>query len=207
MAVLYSTSCFHLSGETLLTNLTRFINPHRLAAVSSMEMAVTSHLSISDEGVWSHDITHLKTILESLQEHAPGLRELRLSLLFGEQNGRRPLKQTNMFLLLDGFFRATRHRMRATRVELEYHVFHACPCRRVDEHPREKKIETPRMMGVAQWRCLDGAPECQWRSLARYPGPPLQLPNEGNDDCQVPSVGYWVVEGDPGPGPYMITCS
>ncbi|KAH6684916.1 hypothetical protein F5X68DRAFT_262796 [Plectosphaerella plurivora] len=191
MDVLYGTNCFHFSGETLLSNLPRFTLPHRLAAISSMEMAVASQLSISDEGTWSHDMAPLKTILDTLAQHAPGLRELRLSLLFNDNNGSRVLEETNTFALLDGFFDVMNRRLETTRVELEFPAFRACPTRQVDEDPLEKKIEKSRA----------------WRNLARYPRPPLQLLSEDNEGREVPSVGYWLVQGDPGRGPDMITCS
>jgi hypothetical protein len=67
--VLYATNCIHISGETLLDNLPRFILPQRLATVVSLELVVHVHSTFDEiNGVWHHDLTHLKTILDALVE-------------------------------------------------------------------------------------------------------------------------------------------
>jgi hypothetical protein len=111
-----------------------------------------------------------------------------------------------MFPILDAFYESTKDRLRETRIELSYPVYQACKACTVDEHPLEKRVASP--FRFAKRRCLDGeTPRFQWRSVDRYPRPPLQLPTEGNKYQEALSSGYWLSEGDPGPMAKVVQCS
>jgi hypothetical protein len=68
-------------------------------------------------------------------------------------------------------------------------------CGKVLKHPREAPIAGP--TGKSRWRTLDEVePGVQWRSVERYPYPPLKMPLRGEGDESVEGAGYWLLDGD-----------
>jgi len=76
-----------------------------------------------------------------------------------------------------------------------------------DGHPREAPVKAG-LYQKSKWRSLDSEePIEQYRSIERYPYPPLKLPVLEGEDGSVESAGYWLAMGDEGPMRYISECS
>lgn len=201
--VLYSANCIHIFREPLLLHLPQLIPNNRLGSITSLEVVVAAHRIQQDNSRSSFSFDHLKLILENIETHCNHLRSFCLSLLVHSRTCQ--VLDSPALPLIDTFYHSMR--LRNMRVELPSVSYRKTgDSRSTGSHPREAPIK--RALGKSKWRSLDGeGPWVQYRSIERYPFPPLRLPLLENGDESVESAGYWLLEGDEGPLPQVVTCS
>ena len=191
--MLYSVKYIQISSQPLLLHLPQLVPAVRLGSITTMEVVVKADRIEQDSGSPSFSFDHLEPILENIRKHCHHLRSLYLSFLtvsVGCRNLDGPSLAT-----IDAFYHSTR--LRDLRIELPDDTYYRKLRTHEPEisHPREAPITGP--FKKSKWRALDGVePSVQWRSIERYPYPPLKMPLHENGDEDVESAGYWLLEGD-----------
>lgn len=187
--VLYSANCIHIQSEPLLLQLPRLILPNRLSSITSLEIVITAHYNPQQNSRSSFNVDHLKPILEHIATYFHELRSLYLSFRVASHG--REILNGPALPWIDAFHHSTQ--LREMTVELPSSDYWAALTSQLVSHP----YDTPTQNSFQRyfWRSLDGeAPSVQYRSMERYPYPPLKLP--GPDSVE--SAGYWLSEGDRG---------
>jgi len=192
---LYSANCISIQSEPLLLHLPRLIPQNRLASITSLELTVEAHRIEKDDGTPFFNMDHLEPILDNIVKYCPSLRKFYMSLLVYWDRHRHDLLTGPALPLLDAFWRSKQ--LRNMIVELPEPHYRAIECARpIIQHPREAPASG--WQKRSQWRALDSKePQVQYRSLERYPSPPLKLPVGDGGDDEVESAGYWLREGHP----------
>ncbi|EDU43239.1 conserved hypothetical protein [Pyrenophora tritici-repentis Pt-1C-BFP] len=148
--------------------------------------------------MWNVD--HLKPILDNIATHCHQIHTLCLVILSQDQGDQ--INNGPALSWVDAFYRTMS--LRKMRVDLPRRAyFKSRGCRvtwgRDLYHPREAPIKDAAYHRM-KWRCLDSEePWEQYRSVERYPYPPLKLPVPEDEDGSVESAGYWLAMGDEGP--------
>ncbi|KAI4641225.1 hypothetical protein J4E93_008104 [Alternaria ventricosa] len=194
--VLYAANCISIYSEPLLLHLPRLIPHNRLASITSLELTVQAHRIEKDDGTVYFNMDHLKPILDNIVKYCPNLRKFYLSLLVYWDRRGHDLLTGPALPLLDAFWRSKQ--LRNMIVELPEPHFRALKTARpITQHPREAPCSGPGKR--SDWRALDSKePQVQYRSLERYPSPPLKLPVGDGGEDEVESAGYWLREGHGG---------
>jgi hypothetical protein len=199
--VLYSANCISIMTEPLLLGLPKFILHDRLASITSLEIMVRAHLIKQADGESSWRLDHLGPILENIARHCRHLRRFCLCFTVRQRHGH-DLLDGPALPLVDAFWRSTR--LRRMRVELPYRDYCAAKTSDSGDHPRETPKKGP--FSSSRWRSLDSEePEIQYRSIERFPFPPLRLPVLDGKDEDQESAGYWLSENGVGPDPQFAT--
>jgi hypothetical protein len=200
--ILYSANCISIMTEPLLLDLPKFILCDRLASVTSIEILVEAHLIKQEDGRSSWDLDHLGPMLENIAKYCRHLRRFCLCFSVWQRHGH-DLLDGPALPLVDAFWRSLR--LRHMRIELPYRDYCAAKISdSVSDHP----CETPRKgpFHSSRWRSLDSEePTIQWRSIERFPLPPLKLPILDDRDESQESMGYWLSENGVGPPPHAAT--
>lgn len=200
--ILYSANCNYIFRKPLLLYLPQLIPNKRLGSITSLEVIVTAHSIQQDNSRSFFSFDHLKPILENIKTQCCHLRSFCLSLVVRSRTCQ--IFDSPALLLIDTLYHSMR--LRDMRVELpSVSYWKTGDNRSIVSHPREAPVNTA--LGKSQWRSLDGeGPRVQYRSTERYPYPPLRLPLLETGDESAESAGYWLLEGDEGPLPQVVTC-
>jgi hypothetical protein len=190
--MLYSVKYIHISSQPLLLHLPQLVPTVRLDSITALEIVVKADRIEQDNGSPSFSFDHLEPILDNIRKHCRHLRSLYLSFLTVSV-GCRNLDGPSL-AIIDAFYFSTR--LRDLRVELPQDTYWKISTGgQVLEHPREAPIAGP--SGKSKWRALDEVePSVQWRSVERYPYPPLKMPLREDGDESVEGAGYWLLNGD-----------
>ncbi|KAF2124897.1 hypothetical protein P153DRAFT_370244 [Dothidotthia symphoricarpi CBS 119687] len=201
--ILYSANCISIKTEPLLLHLPKLILHDRLASITSLEMIVEAHDAEQENGRASFKLDHLEPILDNVVTHCRHLRRLCLSFTVWQRHGH-DLLDGPALPLVDAFWRSTQ--LRNMRVELPTRDYSAATISEpMIDHPREAPIK--RLFGRSRWRSLDSEePKIQYRSIERYPYPPLKLPVVNDGVKSEESLGYWICEGHEGLHPGYHNC-
>jgi hypothetical protein len=175
---------------------------YRLASITAFEMVIKAHRIERENRRSFFDLGHVKHILDNIVTHCYHLRSLCLSFVVHSYsheilNGPalpwvhvfwQSMKLRNMRIELP-----TRDYFPGCDVELQLMV----------GHPREAPTKGP--LDRSLWRSLDSEePQVQFRTIKRYPYPPLKLPVLDDGSGSVESAGYWLCQGDEGPMPQFF---
>ncbi|KAI8940057.1 hypothetical protein NX059_003776 [Plenodomus lindquistii] len=203
--VLYSANCISIKTEPLLLHLPKLILHNRLASITSLEVIVEAHcLRQEENGGLSFHLDHLKPILDNVATHCRHLQELCLSFIVEQRHGHEVLDGPAL-PLVDAFWRSMQ--LRNMRVELPSRDYSEAKVTdpKEGDHPLEGPIKRP--FGKSLWRSLDSKePKVQYRSIERYPYPPLKLPKLEDEEESKESSGYWFSQGHEGAGPLWFNC-
>ena len=200
---LYSANWISIKAEALLLQLPKLILHNRLASITSLEMVIKAHCVKQEDGRLSWRLEHLGPILDNVVTHCRHLRRFCLSFIVWQRYGH-DLLDGPALPLIDAFWRSTR--LRNMRVELPYRDYSVVRgSGPIIDHPCEPPVT--KVFGRSYWRSLDSEePSMQYRSIERYPYPPLKLPVLENGKESEESLGYWFCGGDMGPGPVASEC-
>lgn len=187
--------------------------PQRLASITSLELRVKGHADSPAPGHFTIDFGHLAPILDVVSANCRALRRLYLSLESSIYAHPDTLPISSLLQPIDAFFYTmwSDACLRNMTIDLPKTTWNNCQKTKVHKRPVEHELEKEGHRLI--WRCFDGEtengrlePESQSRSAGNWPGPPLQLPTPENDGRAVPSVGYWITEGNDDEPMYMMTC-
>lgn len=198
--ILYSANLIIIQSEPLLLHLPRLIPHNRLASIASLEIFVQILGTRNGDGEWSYNVDHLQPILQNLVTNCRNLR--RFCLAFNINSRKSELLDGPVLPWIDAFWRSLQ--LREMKVELPAADYRAARTQTM-VHPRDEP--SGKWFEWSQWRCLDGEePSMQRRYNERFPFPPLKLPIPDGGDESLESMGYWLREGDTGPGPVYSNC-
>ncbi|KAF7572611.1 hypothetical protein PtrM4_075160 [Pyrenophora tritici-repentis] len=204
---LYSTNTICTRSESLLLHLPKLIPTNRLASITKLDVFITAHCKQDDGGKLMWNVDHLKPILDNIATHCHQIHTLCLVILSQDQGDQ--INNGPALSWVDAFYRTMS--LRKMRVDLPRRAyFKSRGCRvtwgRDLYHPREAPIKDAAYHRM-KWRCLDSEePWEQYRSVERYPYPPLKLPVPEDEDGSVESAGYWLAMGDEGPMWQPLVC-
>ncbi|EEY22298.1 conserved hypothetical protein [Verticillium alfalfae VaMs.102] len=212
--ILYGTNIIMLRSEVLMLHLPELLVPQRLESITSLELLIKAREVNEGQRAVRQDFSHLAVILEHVVAYCRHrLRSLCISL----QGSPRSPPHTffdgkgSPLRMIDEFYLSMEPHLNM-RVEIPQYLYSTYTGHTVTlkaQHSlelREDKDGKP--LWQSPWRCFDSVgkreggrlldePETQWRSVGNYPRPPLQVPTEGNADKCIPSLGYWISEGEP----------
>ena len=81
---LYSANCICIPSEPLLLHLPQLIPPNRLVCISSLEIFITAHRTLHENGKPAFNVDHLKPILDNIATYCHNLRSLCLIFLVAD---------------------------------------------------------------------------------------------------------------------------
>jgi hypothetical protein len=202
--VLFSDNYISIQSQFLLSHLPKLIPHNRLASITSLEIVIEARCVEQENRRPSYNLDHLELILDNIVKHCGHLRRFCLSFAIREFYGHAHLEGPAL-PLADAFCKATQLRiMKVELPERDYWPAWDYQLQPKHDHPREEPSKSRKDRSL--WRSLDSEkPVVHKRALDRYPYPPLKLPVTHGDDTRE-SQGYWLCQGDVGPGLPMRPC-
>ncbi len=189
--VLYGTNTFHLSSERLLTNLSNYILPHRLAQMSSFEIVLPLAVSMDHAPLKPENAILLPLL--SILAQSSGARQLYLCLpcQLLRHSAREDVDIAHIIDALDEFVLASGTEsivLQMNPAALTRLAASACVIEEEDSQPTQK-VYTHEL-----WRCLDGDAEQAKTEKRRCFYPQVMTPLK---DAAVPELGrsrgYWIM--------------
>ena len=132
--ILYSANCICIQSEPLLLHLPQIIPSNRLACISSLEMFITAHRTLHENGKTAFNVDHLKPILDNIATYCHNLRSLCLIFLVADWGHQ--ISDGPALPLVDAFYRSMP--LRKMRVDLPRRAYwKRCNSWCEDGHPHE----------------------------------------------------------------------
>jgi hypothetical protein len=167
-----------------------------------MEITMKAHDVEQKNGGVYLKLDHLQPVLDNIVTYCRSLRGVCLSLYLWQHRGRDVLDGPALSLL-DALWKSTQ--LRNMRAELPTRDYFAVETSDLLDHPREAPVR--KGLGRSRWRSFDSEePSVHYRSIERYPYPPLKLPvlEDGNESEEISE--YWLSEGYVGPNLAYSNC-